>query len=187
MDDKKLTNYLDKNFDKLIKRDDELAPDKFFITKWKDCEEIPIYSRFSHLSFLNRFSQEEKDLYLLKYSLKHLNRLISYFCKNSSAEEIKNTLILLTITGWDFYPEDYLRFSFFITYRCHTLFVPPKPFVQPHTKQSFYVIGLLKKLNIADDCFVCDDRPFNPEVQGVCVGFKKHPNPNLITLDHFVA
>ena len=87
MENKKLTNYLDKNFDKLIKRYDELAPDKFFNTKWEDCEEVPIYSRYSHISFLNRFSQEEKDLYLLKYSLKHLNTLVNYFCKTSDIGE----------------------------------------------------------------------------------------------------
>lgn len=188
MNDKKLTNYLDKNFDKLIKRYDELSPEKFFITKWDDCEATCIYNRYAHIKFLSRFSEVEKDLYLLKYSLKHLHTLIDYYCKNGDKEEIKNTLIKLTISDWDFCPlERLLSFSFFITYKCHTLFGSTKPFVQPYTRQSFYIIELLKKLNIADDYFVYDDPPpIDEELQMVSIGLRKHPDPDLITLDHFV-
>ena len=188
MNDKKLQEYLDKNFEKLIKRDGGLSPKEFFSEKWEDCEEIPIYSRYAHISFLDRFSQKEKDLYLLKYSLKHLTALTNYFCKNGDGEEIESAFIMLTISDWDSYPEDPLCFSFFITYKYRTLFEPAKPFVKSHTKQSFYVIELLKELNIADNYFVCDNSsPIDPELQRVYVGLKKHPDPNLITLDHFVG
>ncbi len=188
MDDKKITDYLDKNFDRLIKRSNELTPEDFFRTKWEDCEEVPIYNTYADISFLKRFSQEEKDLYLLKYSLKHLNSLVSYFCKNNNAEEIKNTLVMLTISRWVLYPEEQLCFGFFITYKYHKTFWASKPYVKPYTKQSFYIIELMKKLNLADDYFVYDDHPpVNPELQRVDIGLKKHPNHNLITLDHFVA
>jgi len=189
MHDKKLKDYLDKNFNKLIKRyADELQPANFFIEKWEDCEEIPIYNRYAHISFLNKFSQEEKDLYLLKYSLRHLDTLVSYYCENGNKKEIKNTLLMVTISCWEIYPEEYLRFNFFITYKCNDPYWISKPFAQPHTKQSSYIIELLKKLNIADDYIVCDDRPpINKELQRVYVGLKKHPDPNLITLDHFVG
>lgn len=114
--DKKLISYLDKNFDKLIKREPLLTPQNFFNEKWEDSEEVPIYCRYSHISFLNKLSQKEKDLYLLKYSLKHLDSLVDFFCKNDGKNEIKNTLLILTISDWECYPKNNLCFSFYITY-----------------------------------------------------------------------
>ena len=182
----KIEKKLDNKFAKLIKKQ-KLLPKDFFEIKWKDCETIPLFSRYKRISFLNKFPQEKRDLYLLKYSLKHLDVLIDYYCKTATEESIKNTLLVLSISDWDYYPEYPLRFNFFITYRCYNLFSSPKPFIESYTKESKYIIKLLEELGIADNYFVCDSpKPFDKEFQRVRVGLKKHPNPNLVTLDHFV-
>ena len=182
----KIEKKLDNKFAKLIKKQN-LSPENFFKIKWEDYETIPLFSWYKRISFLNKFPQEKRDLYLLKYSLKHLDVLIDYYCKTATEESIKNTLLVLSISDWDYYPENPLYFDFFITYRCHNLFSSPKPFVESYTKESKYIIKLLEELGIADNYFVYDTLiPVNKERQRVRVGLKKHPNPNLVTLDHFV-
>lgn len=187
LNDNNLKNYLDKNFSQLIQREKSLHVENFFKIKWEFSEEIPIYHRYTHISFLDQFSLEEKNLYLLQYSLDHLTSLVNYFCTDGKDEEISKTLLMLTVSDWDCHFEDPLSFSFYICSNWPRDFAPYIKLAKRYTKESEYIVRLLSKLGLYNDYFVYDDLPsINKELQRVYVGLKKHPNPNLITLDNFV-
>ena len=181
-----MQKIFDSEFADLI-RQENLSPEEFFRTKWQTFEEVPLYSRYNHICFLDELSFFERDLFLLDFSLDYLRKLIEFFCAKASKKEMENTSIFLVVKRWDAHPEEPIYPSFFISYDCHNLFEPSKPFVPTHTEQGKYIESLLKKLNLQNKYFVCEsEKPESPELQRVNIGLKDNPDKNLITLDCFV-
>ena len=80
----KIEKKLDNKFAKLIKKQN-LSPENFFKIKWEDYETIPLFSWYKRISFLNKFPQEKRDLYLLKYFQNgSITYLIDFFVKPGS-------------------------------------------------------------------------------------------------------
>jgi hypothetical protein len=72
-----------------------------YYAEFDDFEEIPIFSRWDRISFLDSFSFDHKNKILLKTAIDLVESIIAK-SKNRPHLDIENYLACVTITGWDF-------------------------------------------------------------------------------------
>ncbi|MCL1824615.1 MAG: Imm15 family immunity protein [Betaproteobacteria bacterium] len=112
-----MKNSLDKSFERLVKKED-LDNFEVYFRKYTDFEEIPLFSRYAHISFLRSLSFNEKNKFLIKKGLELIDKIIQKSSDYLKPDDIEDYFICLSVSDWDDYEEiNCLTPSIFITRR----------------------------------------------------------------------
>ena len=167
-----------REFFKLIRRSKNFPKD-FFALRCS-LEEYPFFNRTRHISFLNKYPLEKREYFLLKYSLAHLERLITYFCDQEDDEVIKKTFIALSILDWDYRP---INPRFIVSFDRNAELDWLK-LQSPNTPEAKYIENMIQQMGLTSKIQVYEIK--TDSFERIYIGFKEHPTSNLITLDHYV-
>lgn len=99
-----MINKLNKKFNDLIKKE-KLDRFDIYFRQYQDFEEIPLFSRLKHITFLSSLSFNEKNKLLINLSVKLIDCILANPFKYINSEEFREYFICLTITEWDDYKE----------------------------------------------------------------------------------
>lgn len=99
-----MINKLDNKFNTLIKKEglDKL---NIYFKQYEDFEEIPLFSRLKHITFLSSLSFNEKNKLLINLGVKLIDCILANSNNYINSDEFKEYFICLTITDWDDYKE----------------------------------------------------------------------------------
>ncbi|GKX59044.1 Imm15 family immunity protein [Leminorella grimontii] len=93
-------NKFDKEIQRLIKKEGLDDPSIFF-ADYETFEEIPLFSRWKHISFLESLSFHEKNKVLIKACIDLITYCYSLSDRYLNSENAKDYLICLSLTDWD--------------------------------------------------------------------------------------
>lgn len=101
---------------RLIK-EENLGNLDLFINSSADFEEIPVFSRYNSVSFINTFIlKEDTQAFLINLAFYLLNNIKMYAKSKLTAEELNNYFCCLTFVDFDDYDEQgYITPNFFVT------------------------------------------------------------------------
>lgn len=99
-----MINKLNKKFNDLIKKE-KLDRFDIYFRQYQDFEEIPLFSRLKHITFLSSLSFNEKNKLLINLSVKLIDCILAKSINYINSEELREYFICLTITEWDDYKE----------------------------------------------------------------------------------
>ena len=74
---------------------------RIYYANFDDFEEFPIFSRWSRVSFLNSFSFNEKNKFLIKNGLHLVDEIIKRSTDYLVRSEINDYFVCLSLTDWD--------------------------------------------------------------------------------------
>jgi len=111
-----MTN-LDKKLELLIRKEGLHQLDIFY-KNYVDFEEMPLFSRFSHIALLSKFTFNEKNKILIKKCAELINTIKMEAINYLNESEIKDYFIGLTISDWKDYKEiNFLSVKIFLSKR----------------------------------------------------------------------
>ncbi|MBI0028407.1 hypothetical protein H3S88_10680 [Gilliamella sp. B14448G11] len=97
-------NKFDKEMQFLIKKEG-LDDFSVFFSDYETFEEIPLFSRFKHISFLSSLSFNEKNKILIKKCLELINTCKLKVKDYIDDKNINNYFICVSLTDWEDYEE----------------------------------------------------------------------------------
>ena len=97
-------NKLEKKLQHLIKKEG-LDNYSIFFSEYKTFEEIPLFSRFKHISFLSSFSFNKKKKILIKKSIELIDECKLNAKHYINDKNLSDFFICVSITDWDDYEE----------------------------------------------------------------------------------
>lgn len=93
-------NKFDKKIQRLIKEEGLDDPSVLF-ADYETCEEIPLFSRWKHISFLVSLSFHEKNKVLIKAFIDLITHGYSLSDRYLDSESANDYFICLSLTDWD--------------------------------------------------------------------------------------
>lgn len=141
------------------------------------CDEVPLYSRYSQLSFMDQLSLEDRNASLLASAIDFLQRLI---------RQSKSTLpFFAAITIWQDEDSDPIVPNVFVCNQEPVKSLESLKLHEPATPFSVSIGRLLSKAIPAGDYRLLEDVETLPDSVRVFVGPKTPPYGAFVTLDAF--
>ena len=110
-----VTDALEMELSLLVEKEGLNNPEVYY-KDYESFEEIPLFSRWDHISFLQSYSFNEKNKILIRKGLELVSFVEKKSIKHLKASELKDYFACLTITDWDDYEEkNCLSVNIFIT------------------------------------------------------------------------
>jgi hypothetical protein len=117
MEGVKMIDSLDKELSLLMEKEG-LHNHDIYYKNYEDFEELPLYTRVTHIAFLSQLSFNDKNKILIKKGIELITLAVRESVNYLSATEQKEYFICLTLSDWDDYDEiNCLDVRIFITRR----------------------------------------------------------------------
>jgi hypothetical protein len=93
-----VASEFEREFDELLRHEGLRDPQVF--AEVEAFDEVPFYSRYSQLAFLADLPVAEQNRQLIRASVRHLVRIVSFFHRTHEGREPGQVVRLISITGW---------------------------------------------------------------------------------------
>jgi hypothetical protein len=170
----KLTAGLRRSFARVLERQKLDALDQYYRQGFFD--EVPLYSRYAELSFLDKYSKEEANALLLGLSLDYLDRVIRH--------DIPKAPFLAAITAWSCPKSEYLVPGIFVCHgqvdellRGRLVLRPPK------SAFASRIRSVVNETHGPDLYHVLQDTQTVPRDVRVFIAPRKLPSPMMVPID----